>query len=107
MIYLKDSVRFKILKPEIYGLFSILDEIYKYFGADLWITSASDGTHMVGSKHYRDEALDLRTRDLKSDANKKAVREMLQHKLGGDYDVLLENLGTPNEHIHIEWDPKL
>lgn len=63
----------------------------------LVITSACDGDHMPGSKHYNGDALDLRSRTL-TDAF--AVRDMLQDELGDDYDVILES-----DHIHVEWDP--
>lgn len=33
------------------------------FGRPLVVTSGKDGAHAAGSKHYRGDALDLRTRD--------------------------------------------
>jgi uncharacterized protein YcbK (DUF882 family) len=60
------------------------------------ITSAKDGVHMPKSKHYRGEAIDIRTRDMKKP---KLVRKVIQIGLGKDYDVIFEG-----DHIHIEWD---
>jgi hypothetical protein len=63
----------------------------------LVVTSANDGTHMTGSLHYADRALDLRVWHLSDPAG--AARE-LQRELGDDFDVVHE--GT---HIHVEYDP--
>lgn len=72
-------------------------------------TSANDGKHMEGSKHYSDEALDIRIWQMVTkeypDARdaplvKQAARR-LQIKLGEDYDVVVEK-----DHIHVEYDPE-
>lgn len=73
--------------------------------AEVVITSGRDGSHMANSLHYRDRALDFRTHHL-ADAAKHAFIALLKTKLGPDYDVILEGLGTPNEHGHAEYDPK-
>jgi hypothetical protein len=70
------------------------------------ITSGNDGKHMKGSKHYTYAALDFRTKNFPDLESKRAFVRALQAELGPDYDVLLEGLGTANEHIHAEWDPK-
>ena len=105
MILIKPGVIFKQLRPEIYGLFSILDRTWANYGQQCVITSANDGRHKTGSLHYHDLALDVRTKNLGSDSNKKAAALLLAHELGGNYDVILESLGEVNEHIHIEFDP--
>lgn len=61
------------------------------------ITSARDGEHMKNSKHYDGHALDLRTRTL---PDPKLAAELLQNKVGDQYDVVLES-----DHIHVEFDP--
>jgi hypothetical protein len=73
--------------------------------ADILITSGRDGTHRADSKHYFDQALDFRTKtlDMKQKHDRLAA---VKKRLGAGYDVLLESLGTPNEHLHCEWDPK-
>ena len=62
------------------------------------ITSAADGKHMEGSKHYTGEAIDIRKFDMK---NVKVVVEEIKEYLGKDYDVIEEKT-----HIHIELDRK-
>ncbi len=71
---------------------------------DMWVTSGNDSVHMKGSKHYTDEALDFRTHHLpKGDAE--VLKISVQQRLGRDYQCILEDLGGPNEHLHIEFDP--
>ena len=72
---------------------------------DMVITSGRDGTHLTTSKHYSDEALDFRTKHL-TGTEKHALVAHIFTRLGRDYDVLLEQAGTPNEHGHVEYDPK-
>jgi hypothetical protein len=64
----------------------------------VWITSGTDGTHMVGSKHYESAALDFRTSNLSKEEVAKFISK-LKVRLGEDYDVVLEN-----DHIHVEKD---
>lgn len=66
---------------------------------ELVITSASDGAHRLGSRHYTGEAIDIRTMYL--DAHGKDVlRAALASVLGVSFDVVVEA-----DHIHIEYDP--
>jgi hypothetical protein len=71
---------------------------------DMVITSGSEGTHMVGSLHYKDRALDFRTKHL-SPAEKNTLVKAVKRRLGTDYDVILENADGTNEHLHVEYDP--
>ena len=68
----------------------------------VWITSGNDGKHMRGSKHYFNEAFDLRTRNLVGGhAAARTWVAKMQYELGSDYDIVLEK-----NHIHAEFDPK-
>ena len=78
--------------------------IFESHGTEAVITSANDRTHKQGSLHYQDRALDLRVHSLSND-EKDQVASELRSALGLDYDVLLEDQGTPTEHIHIDYDP--
>jgi hypothetical protein len=71
----------------------------------LVVTSGNDSTHMTGSKHYSDQALDFRTKTLTT-GQKHALQIAVQKRLGRDYDCVLEDLGGPNEHLHVEHDAK-
>ena len=77
------------------------------------ITSLDDSTHSAGSKHYaannpsnQCEAVDVRTKHLPAilrDLFAVTMRELLE-PMG--YDVVMESPGEPNEHLHVEFDPK-
>ena len=67
---------------------------------DTWVTSANDSVHMRGSRHYTDEALDIRITGL----TKAQVAEWaaaIQTRLGRNFQAIVEK-----DHIHVEYDPK-
>lgn len=66
---------------------------------DIVITSGTDSTHKVGSRHYTGDALDIRTSNFLSPAARNSFMSKLRARLGKDYQVLLES-----DHIHVEWD---
>lgn len=70
------------------------------------ITSGADGCHVTGSKHYRGDALDIRTKDMPNAEVKREFVKLVIQRLGEGYQGFLENEGTSNEHAHFEWDPK-
>ena len=67
---------------------------------EMTITSGNDGIHMKNSKHYKNEAIDIRTRNM-NEQNKVLTQVWIKKWLGINYDVILES-----NHIHIEYDPK-
>lgn len=60
---------------------------------------------MPGSKHYTDEALDVRSKTL-THTKKTAFMAEIRRRLGENYQVILEHEHLVNEHFHIEWDPR-
>lgn len=67
----------------------------------LWVTSANDSQHMLGSLHYENKAFDLRIWNVvggRAEVDRWAVR--LRTALGYDYDVVVES-----DHLHVELDP--
>jgi hypothetical protein len=62
----------------------------------LVITSGTDGSHMPNSKHYRGEAVDIRTRDW-TPAVREQVRAALERELGPKFGVLDEG-----DHLHVQ-----
>jgi len=84
----------------------MLTVVQQVFGdQSCMLTSAIDGSHKMGSLHYRGRALDFRTKNLPEFEKDKLVSE-LKSRLTADFDVLLENRNEDNEHLHIEFDPK-
>ena len=69
----------------------------------VWITSANDSKHMVGSLHFENRAFDIRIKNIIGDEKHEARlwTERMQIALGEDYDVVLEI-----DHIHVEYQPK-
>ena len=100
------SVYIQALKePLVHMLVPIAEECRKWNGDNyvMTITSGNDGKHMKNSLHYKNYAIDIRSKDMRM---KEYTLWNLQKKLGKDYDCILEGKNTPNEHIHIEYDPK-
>ena len=74
-------------------------------GQEALITSLNDGTHSSTSLHNSGNAADLRSRFF---GNKQAVLQDCKEALGMSvhYDMILESEGQPNEHFHLEYQPK-
>jgi hypothetical protein len=107
LIILKSKeVRLKVLSPTLAYIFYKLSEFHeKKLGPqpnDLVITSINDSVHMPGSKHYTNEAIDIRSQSFNSDTNKIEFALTLQDFLGPKFKVLLENLNQVNEHFHVQ-----
>ena len=101
----KPTVRFKAFN---FSLLTILDTLvwldaHKVTGQpeDIVITSANDSTHKANSKHYSNEALDVRSKSFDADA-RAAFIAALKRELGEAFTVLYEGDGTPNQHFHVQ-----
>jgi len=110
-IICKSEVRFKRFTPAAAWFLHVLDGMAETGGEgyppQLVITSANDSTHMEGSRHYMDEAWDLRSKNIHvavKDLFRKRLEAMLNsHPVDKNkFTVLLENLGEDNEHFHIQ-----
>ena len=101
---IKPGVRVLGLRPEILLALVVAESIYRKHGAELVLTSVVEGSHSAGSLHYRGDAIALRTKGVGA---AHVIFAELRATLTGDYDVLFENAGGVNEHIHLEYQPKL
>jgi len=106
MLEIKRGVSLYGLRPEILVALQVAQSVFDQQGFKTIITSASDGEHSRGSLHYLGLAIDLRVKHIPHDRIKKDVANMIRARLGKEFDVVLEGLGTPYEHIHIEYQPK-
>jgi len=96
---LKFGVDISRLHRKIRKKLDVIDSIFQRNGAgESVITSTYEGSHRCSSKHYSNEALDLRRRNIRPNVLADIVDE-LKSQLGGDYFVLLENT-----HIHIQYN---
>ena len=83
-------------------LYGLNQEQIPDYPKDFVITSVNDSKHMVGSKHYTDEAIDLRSKNFNDMASKYSFKELLELRLGKKFRVLFEYPGKINEHFHIQ-----
>lgn len=109
---LKSNVQLTNLQPEMIIAVLVFMGLVENITNVLTITSANDGKHKDTSRHYSGNALDFRTQDMWNtlSANQRmyelsVLRSSLTAALPG-FDVVLESVNLPNEHMHIEWDPK-
>lgn len=70
------------------------------------VTSINDGKHSRTSLHHVGHACDLRTKTLPTVKAKRWFAAEVRRRLGSDFDVFLEDLGKPNEHLHLQYRPK-
>lgn len=106
MLLFKTTVRFKKFTPALRTIMFQLDNLNAQaipnYPRDWVITSVNDSEHMVGSRHYTDEALDLRSRNFDSEARKLEFVDRLGFALGPKFTVLYENPNSTTEHFHIQ-----
>lgn len=107
MLRLKDGVKLRGLQPALaMAITGVCVPVFNDYGVDCVITSCNDSRHSATSLHYAGSAVDLRTKHFADDFDKDILRATIKEALGQDFDVLLERLGTPHEHLHIEWQPR-
>lgn len=104
---LKPGVRICGIKSEILLGAAIANDTWKEMntGLPFVITTCVDGTHKTGSLHYAGQAIDIRTHGLTQEQMNDFIIALRQ-AAGSDFDAIIEEPGTPNEHAHMEFDPK-
>jgi hypothetical protein len=105
-LFYKAGVDERTGKREIWFALGVAYALMRDLGKDLTITSLDDGLHGEHSKHYEEEAVDIRTKHLLP--SEKAIfasklNELL-NPLG--FDCVFEKPGQTGEHEHVEFDPK-
>ena len=106
MIKLKSGVRLRGLRPEMALAHTIVAAVYADYTTDCVITSANDSGHGWGSLHFAGAALDYRTNTVPDLVVKQELQLTIASALGEDFDVILENVGLPQEHLHVEYQSK-
>lgn len=91
-VSVKPNVRFDVDSLALGRLLAALLTL-DYYG-DIVITSGSDGTHAKDSRHYRGEAIDIRTRNV---PDPEGLRAKLETALGPKFRVLNEG-----DHLHAQ-----
>ena len=112
---LKQGVSLQGLVPQMILVVMVAEDCMKKRGLECVITSANDSKHSDTSLHhglrgkYTDglcRAIDIRTRFPELNGLEMSVVNEMKDRLGPDFDIVLEAVATPNEHVHAEWDPK-
>jgi hypothetical protein len=94
--------------------YTIVALVMLEWGVSCVITSANDGKHSPTSLHHGKagkftdglcRALDFRTKHFTG--WKAGLVDAIKEALGENYDVILEDEGAENEHLHVEYDPKV
>lgn len=107
MLRTYDTVRLKDLSPQMVLAAVVIEGIYRNeAGVECWITSANDRQHSAGSLHYKGQALDFRMHNVSGNRRQAVVAKIRASLSDADFDILWEDVGTPNEHLHIEYQPK-
>lgn len=104
---IKHGVKLAGLVPQIVFASIVVDGIYQQAFCECVVTSGSDSKHGANTLHTRDglcRALDYRTKTYT--LSKLDLVAKVKDALGTDFDVVLENIGEDNEHLHVEYDPK-
>lgn len=105
---LKSNVRLQGIEPPTWfamGAFEALCTLYA--DRPLIVTSANDShADKPQSLHNKGLAFDARTKDLNAEQKAQvfAQAKKILDPLG--FDLVFENQNGPNEHIHVEFDPK-
>lgn len=119
MISFKETVRFSKLTPSLVWMLYALEEFHRgYTGPqpdEIVITSVNDSRHMPGSKHYTDEALDIRSKNFPNQIAKQQFRKAFESFLNNHpiltsytpervnkFRVILESEMGVNEHFHAQ-----
>lgn len=109
MISIKDGVSISGMRPEIGVAIQIVDQCLKEAARsdhfETVITSCTDGVHGRGSLHYVGLGVDFRSKTLAPGQKTAAVRKA-KKRLGKEFDFILESEGEPEEHFHLEFQPK-
>jgi len=103
---LKTSVKFGNHLLAISFAAAVVNDVFNKAGYTFVITSCNDSTHGLHSLHYSDAAFDFRSKHISKTEEKQQILNSIKEALTSDFDVLLEEAGTDQEHFHLEYDPK-
>ena len=111
----KSGVRLRGLVPQMAIAGQVVEEVFREFGVPCMLTSGNDSKHGAGSLHHclegkytdgRCRANDYRTKYPELNGREQELRDRVKAALGDDFDVVIEDIGEDDEHLHVEYDPK-
>ena len=100
--------------PAIHHAANVIDRVWRAVtGRHPRCTGLGEEGHSERSRHYgtpgdiRLRAIDIDADAEQLDAGQQATIDAeLRARLGTDYDILWEAMGTANAHLHVEYDVK-
>lgn len=100
----KSNVRLKSISPALAWILFALEGFARELAVvpEVVITSINDSRHGINSRHYTDEAVDVRSKNFPTVVEKLKFRAGLELALGPKFRVLFENPAGENEHFHIQ-----
>lgn len=85
----------------------VVEVVYNNFGKHAVITTALDSHENDPIRiHPEGKACDFRTHMLDRPTTDAILRYLIDLLGPLGFDLFIEDVGTTNEHLHIEWDPK-
>ncbi len=97
------EVNIRNLNPTLLQILTVAGQIHTWlFHKVLVVTSGNDDGHTAGSAHYKDHAVDLRTRD-KTEAEQQIFLGILNHVAAArGAGVFDERQSKRGAHFHVE-----
>lgn len=109
MIQLKPGVKLTNLSPQMVLAIHAVDGVYQWYGVERCVlTSVDDRKHGPTTLHGKGQAVDFRIHNVPRETRPVIVEAIKRDLLHGEgqFEVYWEGVGTPEEHLHLEWDPK-
>jgi hypothetical protein len=106
MLFIGPKARILGFRPEVVLGLSIINAFSVQNNFDCMLSHGIDGVHSRASIHYNGGAADIVFISPISSKDKIEHHKKLSKMLGQDFDLLLEDLGSENEHLHCEFQPK-
>lgn len=103
----KSQVNLSTVRPELDSAILVIVSAFREILDDdnfiPLITSANDYEgHAEHSAHYAGAAVDFRIKDIGNLATRKQLAALVNEHLDGRFLVLHEDIGTKNEHLHVQ-----
>lgn len=95
---------FGVAEEVQYSLLDVERIVMEHTDAALYITSMADGRHSRRSYHYLGGAWDFDLVPSPEQDVWESIRDDLQEELGSDWDIIYEDPGGSNEHMHGEYE---
>lgn len=104
---LKHGIKVGGVQPEILLGLAVVESVFRDFKKECIVTEITGGQHMVGSFHYSGQAIDFRSKHIPDMLIKQSLLQECQEALGANFTFILEKVGDPQEHYHLQISRKL